>query len=454
MSTSATDFDGAEGRLARGTATIRLLGGRIICPESGLDAVGTLDLSGEAVLAVHLGTPPPAPGALVLDAGGMVVAPGFIDLHAEVAEPGHAHREPLHATLAAAVRAGYTRICTHPATDPPLDRPFAVRALLQRVSEIGLAGVLPVASLTLGDDPGRLTELYSLAGAGAAAFGLGDRSLDDAGLWRRALEYARAAGRPVFEFPEDASLTGDGVLNEGAVATRLGLPGATGAAEDVRVWRAVALAEHLGVPIHVGPITTRGAARILRQARVTGLPVTAAASIAHLHLTDADVAGSELHAPFDPQLRYHPTLRAAADRDALRAAVTEGWIEAVTCLHRPRSTHEKARTFQDALPGAAGFQTALGLMLRCAEDLRWPFATLVSRLSLGPAQVLGRPDLGRLTPGARADVVVFDPTASTTIAADPAGEAASNTPWLGQTLPGRVRFTLVDGRVVYDAAAR
>lgn len=454
MSTSMNDFEGLGALLGRGTATVRLVGGRIICPESGLDAVGTLDLSGEAVLAVHLGTPPPAPGALVLDAGGMVVAPGFIDLHAEVAEPGHAHREPLHATLAAAVRGGFTRICAQPGTDPPLDRPDAVRALLQRAGEVSLAGVLPVAALTLSAEPGRLAEIYSLADAGAAAFGMGDRSLDDAGLWRRAIEYARAAGRPIFEFPEDAALAGDGVLHEGTVATRLGLPGVSAAAEDVRVWRAMTLAEQLGISVHIGPITTHGAARALRQAHAIGLPVTAAASIAHLHLTDADVAGAGAWAPYDPQLRYHPSLRTAADRDALRVAVAEGWVESVTGLHRPRAPHEKAHTFQGAAPGAAGLATALGLMLRCADEMRWPFSLVISRLSLGPAQVLRRPDLGRLSPGARADVVVFDPSASTTIEADPRGEAAANTPWLGHTLPGRVRWTLVDGRVVYDAAAR
>ncbi|MCB9524343.1 MAG: dihydroorotase [Myxococcales bacterium] len=427
--------------------TLRIQGGRILCPASGVDAPGTVDIAGETVAAVHLGVVPLLEGVPVLDAQGLVVAPGFVDLHAELGEPGFERRETLDHALAAAAQGGFTAVCASPASDPANDCAAITGFLVRRAAEVGGARLLPIAALTLGREGKRLSEMFTLREAGAVAFGDGDRAVVDSGLLRRGMEYAHAVGVPVFEFPEDRRLSGRGTMHEGPVATRLGLKGVPAAAEDVMVWRAVALAEQTGARIHLGPLSTAGAVRAVRLAKAQGLPVTAAVSATHLHLTDEAVAESG----YSTHLRLRPPVRGEADRAALRAGLADGTLDAVTSHHSPQTFEDKALEFDLAAPGAIGLGTALGLTLRWAEIEGRPLADVVRALATGPAGVLGRG--ASIQAGDVADLVVFDPDARTRIEGGQLASKARNTPWLGHALPGRVQWTVVGGRVVHRATA-
>ncbi|MCA9537586.1 MAG: dihydroorotase [Myxococcales bacterium] len=420
-------------------------GGRLLSPATGLDGPGTLEIEGGQIVAVHPGEVSPGPGVEVINAHDRVVCPGFIELHAHLGEPGDEHKEDLASAGRAAAQGGFTTVCARPDTHPVNDSRAVTEYLVRRAAAVAGVRVLPIAALTLGREGKRLTEMFDLREGGAVAFGEGDRAIADAGLMRRALEYARALDAPVFEYPEDAKLAGRGVIHEGPVATRLGLEGAPAAAEDVIALRALALAEQTGARIHLGPISTRGSVRALRLARAEGLPITASVSALHLHFTDEDVA-----ADWSTDLRLRPPLRPRGHVEALRAAVAEGLVEAISGHHWPQGLAEKQTPFGRAEPGAIGFETTLGLTLRLVESGVFDLQTAVARLTSGPARVLGLP-AGRLTPGAPADVVVFDPRARTRIDGQTLASKARNTPLLGQALPGRVASTVVGGRVVYDA---
>jgi dihydroorotase len=316
-----------------------------------------------------------------------------------------------------------------------------------RAQAVGRARILPIAALTRGCKGERLTEMFDLREGGAVALGDGSRAVADAGLLRRAMEYARAVGLPVFEHPEDAALAGKGVMHEGPVATRLGLAGVPAAAEDVVVMRDIAVAEHTGARLHLGPISTRGAVRAVRMAKDAGLPVTCAVTAAHLHLTDEALAEA-----YDPNLRVRPPLRSADHVEALRAAVADGTIDAVASGHRPQSPVEKDVELDLAGPGMIGLETALGLVLRLVHAGALSLPAAIARLATGPARALGL-EFGRLSVGAPADVVVFDPDARVRVEAAGLASRARNTPFLGQVLPGKVDVTLVGGRIVYSAEA-
>lgn len=420
-------------------------GGRVVCPDGGIDAVGTVVVEGDRIAGVHPGEmPEPGPGDRVIDATGRVVAPAFVDLHAHFGEPGEEHKEDIGSGCRAAVHGGFGAVALSPATSPPNDNRAATEYLVARGRAAGGARVLPVAALTRGCEGRRLTEMFDLRDGGAVALGDGFRALADAGLLRRAMEYARGVGLPVFELPEDAALAAGGVMHEGPVATRLGLRGVPAAAEDVVVMRDIALAEQTGVRLHLGPISTRGAVRAIRMAREAGLPVTCAVTAAHLHLTDEAVA-----AAYDPNLRVQPPLRPVDHVEALRAALADGTIDAVASGHRPQSPVEKQEVeFDLAEPGMSALETTLGLTLRLVQAGVLDLSTAIARLAAGPARVLGL-ESGRLRPGAPADIVVFDPEARVRVEAANLASRARNTPFLGQVLPGRVEWTLVAGRAAY-----
>ncbi|MCB9542819.1 MAG: dihydroorotase [Myxococcales bacterium] len=427
------------------TDRLLITGGRVICPITGRDTLATVEIEHGHITAIHPGTPAPGPGGRVYDATGCVVAPGFVDLHCHLGEPGSEHAEDLATAGRAAAAGGFTALCARPDTTPPNDTRATTEHLVRRAAAVSPVRVWPIAALTHRREGRRLTEMHDLRDAGAVAFGEGDKSLADAGLMRRALEYARATGAPVFEYPEDARLAGKGVMHEGPVATRLGLAGLPAAAEDIVALRAYALARETRAPLHLGPISTRGALEAVRLAKSAGLPVTCAVMAAHLHLTDADVATA-----WNPDLNVRPPLRPAADRDALRAALADGTIDAITSGHHPQGPADKDEPFALARPGMAALETTLGLVLRLVADETITLTRALELLAPGPHRVLRR-DGGQLVPGAPADLVVFDPLARTRIDHDTLAGRAWNTPYLGQALPGRVRLTLVAGRVAHAA---
>lgn len=412
--------------------------GRVICPATGRDEIADLHVvDGRLVEATEAPTDAPT-----LDATGLIVAPGFVDLHCDLAAPGHAHREGLQTGTAAGARGGFTTLCVSPATEPVLDRAGLIADLARRATTLGQSRVRPIGAATLGLDGARLSEIFALRDAGAVAVSDGGRPIADAGLLRRVMEYAKAAALPMWVWPATAGFAG--VMHEGAVATRLGLRGVPAASEEIAVARAIALTELTDARVHIGPVTTAAAVRLIADARRRGVPVTASTTAVHLTLTDAAIAQA-----YDANLNVRPPLRPRSDVDALRRALADGTLDAVGSGHEPRSLAEKATPFASAAPGMMGLETALGLMLKrvAADDLSLPQA--LAALSIGPARALGMPAAG-LVPGAVADLVLFDPTATQRVA--DCASRARNTPFWGHALPGKVHWTLVAGAIAYAAA--
>ena len=426
-----------------------LVGGRLICPVTGRDETATLEIQAGRITAIHPGEPTPGPGGAVHHLDGALVTPGFVDLHAHLGEPGDEHKEDLATAGHAAARGGFTAICARPDTTPVNDTRAVTEYLARRAAAVSPVRVWPIAALTHAREGRRLTEMHALRAAGAVAFGDGDRAIDDAALMRRALEYATATGAPVFECPRDRRLAGNGVMHEGATSTRLGLPGEPAAAEDTVALRAYALARQTRAPIHLGPISTRGALEAVRLAKAAGLAFTCAVTAAHLHLTDDAIARD-----YDPALNVRPPLRPAADRDALRAALADGTIDAITSGHHPQSLVDKDEPFALAAPGMTALETTLGLTLRLVDDGTITLTRAIELLTAGPRRALRLGgDAGQLVPGAIADLTVIDPLRKTRIDAATLQSRSHNTPFIGQALPGRVVMTLVGGRVVYSDTA-
>jgi dihydroorotase len=417
-----------------------IVGGRLICPATGRDEPGTLILAGPVVEAIEASTVGVPEGARVIDAAGCVVTPGFVDLHAHFCDPGEEHKEDLASGGRAAVRGGFTSVVVGAQTTPTNDTRAVTEMIVRRAASLSGCRVLPMGALTVGRGGRRLTEMFDLREAGAVCLGDGDLSVADAGLLRRALEYARAVGLPVFEHPEDRSLAGVGVMHEGVVSTRLGLNGVPAVAESAIVARDLTLCAATGARLHLGPISAAESVAAIRRAKADGLPVTCAVTAAHLHLTDEAVA-----AAYSPQLRSRPPFRAESDREALRQGLADGTIDAVTSGHRPQSPVEKDLEFDLAEPGLAGLGSALGLTLRLVEEGGLPLMRALQALSTGPARVIGR--VAAFTAGSPADVVVFDAGRRTRLSPGEALGRARNTPFLGQALPGEVRYTLVGGEL-------
>lgn len=413
-------------------------GGRVVCPTTGFDGPATLLLADERILGVETGAVEARPGDVVIDASGAIVAPGFVDLHAHFCDPGEEHKEDLASGGRAALRGGFTTVVVGSQTTPTNDTRAVTEMIVRRAASFAGCRVLPMGALTQGRAGRRLTEMYDLRDAGAVALGDGDACVIDAGLLRRAMEYAGAVGLPVFEHPEDPALAGHGVMHEGPVSTRLGLNGVPSVAEEAIVVRDLALCAATRARLHLGPLSAAASIEAVRRAKAAGLPVSCAVTAAHLHLTDEAVA-----AAYSPQLRSRPPFRSAVDCEALRAGVRDGTIDAIASGHRPQSPVEKDLEFDLAEPGLVGLETTLGLVLRLVDEGALTLGQALGALATGPARVLGRPC--GFAAGAPADVVVFEPAARARISGADLASRSRNTPFLGQALPGLVRYTLVGG---------
>jgi dihydroorotase len=429
---------------------ILIADGRIIDPASGRDKVGNLLVDGERIVALDAEAEARSRADRadrVIDAKGLVVAPGLVDLAVRLREPGFEYKATLESEMDAAVAGGVTSLACPPDTDPPLDEPGLVDMLRRRAKAQARARVYPVGALTVKLKGEALTEMAELAESGCVAFSQANEPLADTQVLWRALQYAATFGFPVWLRAENADLARGGVAHDGEVATRLGLPGIPAFAETIALGMLLELVRATGARLHVCRISTAGAVEMLRRAKAEKLPVSCDVGVHHVHLSEMDLGF------FDPQCRLIPPLRSARDRDALRAGLADGTIDCICSDHTPVDDDAKQTPFGEAEPGATGLELLLPLVLRWAEQEKLPLARALARVTSDAARVLGI-DKGRIAVGASADLVVFDPAAPLHITAEGLKSQGKNSPFLGYELAGQVRCTLVAGNPVYESAAR
>ncbi|HWD22977.1 MAG TPA: dihydroorotase [Burkholderiales bacterium] len=417
---------------------IHIRNGRVVDPASGRDGVGDIFVS-DGKIAEEF-----SKADRVIDAKGLVVSPGFIDLAARLREPGYEYKATLDSEMAAAAAGGVTSLACPPDTDPPLDEPGLVDMLRRRAKALAQARVYPVGALTVKLKGEALTEMGQLTDAGCVAFSQGNAPIADTQVLWRALQYAATFGYAVWLRAQDVWLARDGVAHDGEMATRLGLPGIPPFAETIALATLLELVRATGARLHVCRLSTAGAVELIRRAKAEKLPVTCDVGIHHLHLCDVDLGY------FDSHCRLEPPLRSQRDRDALARAAAEGVVDCLVSDHTPVDEDGKHLPFGEAEPGATGLELLLPLALKWGAAQKLPLAATLARITSQPAAILGVRS-GCIAPGAAADLALFDPQAALRLAPETLKSQGKNTPFMGYELAGQVRYTLVAGNVVYEA---
>ncbi len=414
--------------------------GRVVDPASAHDAVADLFIADGRIAG--LGHAPAGFAAeREIDARGLVVAPGLVDLCARMREPGA--EGALKREMRAALAGGVTGVVCPPDTDPTLDEPGLVRMLRQRSREAAGARLYPLGALTSGLKGDVLAEIETLAEAGCVAFMQTGALPHDNGVLLQILRYARTFDLPVWLRPVEDTLAGDGVAGAGPVAGRLGLPAVPVLAETVALHTIFEMQRETGARIHVCRLSSAAGIELVRQAKRERLPVTADVGIHHVHLTDVDIGY------FNPDFRLDPPLRSQRDRDAIGAALVDGTIDAICSDHAPIAEDDKLLPFGEAAPGATALETLLPLLLQWGEKAKLPLAAALAKVTNAPAQIVKEPT-GKLAVGAKADIVVFDPQANWTVTRAELVSRGGNTPYSGYELVGRAMLTLVGGEVRFD----
>ncbi|HZI19015.1 MAG TPA: dihydroorotase [Pyrinomonadaceae bacterium] len=418
--------------------------GYLIDPSQGINAGRDLFIEDGRVSAL-LGRGEARPeGAEVFDATGLVVAPGFIDLHTHLREPGQEYKETIATGAAAAVAGGWASVCAMPNTDPVNDNPAVTSFIVEQAERIGLANVFPVGAITKGSRGEELAEMGEMKRAGAVAVTDDGRPVPSNGLMRRALEYARGLDLTVMDHCEDRSLAAGGVMHEGEWSLRLGLRGAPALAEEADAVRDCALAELTGARVHLAHVSTRGAVEAARRAKERGAQVTCEVTPHHFTLTDESVEG------YDTNTKVNPPLRSRDHLEAVIEAVADGTIDAIATDHAPHHSDEKAVEYDHAAFGIAGLETAVALALdRLVNRGVVGLERLVEMCSTNPARIFRLEGRGTLRPGAWADVTVLDPDLEWRFDASQSKSKSRNTPFDGWTFRGAAVATVVAGRVLY-----
>jgi len=417
-------------------------GGRLIDPASGYDAATNIYIADGRIAAI--GAPPPGFSAQrTIDARGLVVAPGLVDLCARMREPGT--EGALRGEMRAALAGGVTGVVCPPDTEPALDEPGLVRMLRQRSREAAGARLYPLGAMTAALAGETLAEMHTLAQVGCVAFCQTTALPANHGTLLQALRYAKTFGLPIWLRPVDASLVGDGIAGDGALASRLGLPGITVAAETVALHTIFELQRTAGTRIHICRLSSAEGVALVRAAKREGLPLTADVSIHHVHLIDQNIGY------YDTNCRLDPPLRTERDRAAIRSGLADGTIDAVCSDHAPVALEDKLLPFGEARAGASGLETLLPLILDWARAEAIPLAQALAVVTSAPARILGE-DTGTLQVGRKADLVLFDPAASWTVQSESLVSSGKNSPFIGQRLSGRARCTMVGGEVRFEGA--
>ncbi len=421
---------------------IQIANGRVIDPANQIDALQDVFIIDGKIAA--LGAAPAGFAAdRVIDAKGLIVAPGLVDLSARLREPGFEYRATLESEMQAAMAGGITSLACPPDTDPVLDEPGLVEMLCFRARKLNCAHVYPVGALTNGLKGERITEMAELVEAGCVAFGQANTPVRDTQVLMRAMQYAATFDFRVWLQPVDPWLGKSGVAHDGEVASRLGLTAIPVEAETIELDKHLRLARLTGVKLHITRISSAAALEAIRRARAEGLDVTCDIAAHHLHLCDMDIGY------FDPQCYVVPPLRSQRDRTALRAGLASGEINAVCSDHTPVDDDGKQAPFAESEPGMTGLELLLPLVIKWAREDRVPLADALARVTANAAGIMGITKGGHLGVGARADVVIFDAEGEQILSREQLKSQGKNTPFLGLPLPGVVRHTLVEGRVMF-----
>lgn len=428
-------------------ASFSITGARLVDPWVKLDMQADLHVADGRIIAVGA-APHGFRPARTIDGTGLVVSPGLVDLSARLREPGFEYKASLESEMQAAVAGGVTALACPPDTDPPLDEPGLVEMLKYRAHNLGLAHLYPLGALTVGLKGQALTEMAELTAAGCVGFAQASQPIQDTQVLLRAMQYAHSFGYTVWLNPVDPFLSRGGVMHAGPFASRLGLPGNPVTSETVALHTICELVASVGCPVHLCRLSSAAGVELVRQARKAGLPITADVAINHLHLTDVDVGF------FDTAYRLEPPLRAQRDRDALRAGLADGTLDAICSDHTPVVEDAKRLPFGEAEPGAVGLSLLLPLSLKWGKEQGLNLVSVLDRLTRIPAGIAGidpvrKNEPAGLSVGARADLCVFDPEESWVVNENTLWGQCTDTPWLGREVQGRVRLTAVGGRLVF-----
>ncbi len=435
-------------RLDNESKNILIRSGRIIDPSQRVDATGDLFISDGRIgwlSTQNRGSLPE--NCLVVNAKGMVVCPGLVDIHCHLRQPGFEEKETIATGTRAAAKGGFTTVCCMPNTDPPVDSGATVEFIRRVASSEGVVRVLPVGCVTKGRAGSELADFGELSTSGVIAFSDDGSPVADSSLMRRALECSQDSGLPIIDHCEDMTLSRGGVMNEGSVAARLGLKGIPAAAEEKMVARDIGLAGSTRGRLHIAHVSTAGSVDLIRRARDEGVLVTAEVTPHHLTLTEEMVAG------YNTNAKVNPPLRTAEDIAALVLGLREGVIDAIATDHAPHTAEDKMCEFAQAAFGISAFETALGSLMELVHQGRIDLVTLISKLTHEPASLLRRDDLGTLKPGSPADVTIFDPEREWVVNPDDFASKGKNTPLAGSVLRGKVMITISGGKVSYKDGA-
>jgi dihydroorotase len=428
---------------------IEIINGRLVDPANQVDAESSLYVSAGKVAGIGR-APTGFRADLSIDARGLVVAPGLVDLSVRLREPGYEYRATLESELQAAVQGGVTTLVCPPDTDPVLDEPGLVEMLTHRARLLNKAHVHPLGALTMGLKGLALTEMAELTEAGCIGFSQADQVITDTNVLLRALQYANTFGYTVWLRPQDAHLGRQGVAHSGPIASRLGLSGVPVIAETIALHTIFELVRATNARVHLCRLSSAAGIELMRAAKKDGLPVTCDVGAHHVHLTDMDIGF------FDSNARLVPPLRSQRDRDAIRAGLADGTIDAICSDHTPVDDDEKMMPFGEASPGATGLELLLSLALRWADGdaaNRGALSRALAKVTSEPARVLGLA-CGQLLPGSDADICIFDPAARWKVVPGALASQGKHTPFIGYELTGQVQQTLLGGQVVYHRPPR
>lgn len=417
--------------------------GRVIDPSQSLDMVGDLYIQQDRVKEISKRIDAPRKGDTVIDASGQVVAPGLVDIHVHLREPGYEHKETIKTGCLAAAAGGFTSIVCMPNTNPINDNASVTEYILLKARTEGIVNVFPIGAITKGEKGKELADIGEMCETGCVGISDDGMPVTDSGLMRKAMEYVKPFGIPVITHAEDTGLSAGGVMNEGFVSTELGLRGIPAASEEIGVVRDIILCELTGTPLHICHVSTKGSVRLVRAAKKRGAKVTAEATPHHFTLTDKEVYG------YNTDAKMNPPLRTQEDVDAILEGIADGTIDVIATDHAPHSQDEKNVEFDLAPFGIVGLETALSLSLELVEKGIITLEEMIKKLTITPSEIVGI-ERGTLVPGSIADLVVFDPGMSRTVNPEEFSSKSRNTPFSGWELKGVVSNTIVSGKIVFS----